>query len=577
MARLSRLSLSLAFIAALIAFGDLPQGVSAGAGVTLTVTKTADTNDGSCDADCSLREAIDVSNISVGNLDTIAFNIPPASDPGCDGGSGVCTISPATNLPSVTDPAIINGLSQPGASVGNLKVAIAGPGDESITRGLQLTEGSSTIRGLVINGFDTGIYINAGGGNIIRSNFIGTDATGNAAGGGIMYVGVQIAFSTGGNAVGGNAAGDGNVISGNLDYGVSVQSSNNDDIQGNLIGTNAAGTLAIPNTGGIVVGNTTGTDIGGATAGARNVISGNADTGVYAGAGARAVVQGNYIGTAADGTSALSNGSSAIYDSGSAALAIGGVAADEGNLIAFNNGPVGGILLESLNPVPVRGNRIHSNAGLGIDLGSVGPLLNDPGDADTGPNGLQNYPVINDAVIGAGNVTISGALNSAPSTSYRLEFFHNAACDASGFGEGEVFVGAANVMTDSNGDVPFSTEFSAIPPDRFVTATATDPAGNTSEFGECTPVTIGVLKGDVDCSGSISAVDALKLLRFAAGLVITQTEPCPDIGTPLSAGGPEMGDMNCDGNENSVDALLILRHSAGLPVNLPKGCAPIGS
>ncbi len=80
--------------------------------------------------------------------------------------------------------------------------------------------------------------------------------------------------------------------------------------------------------------------------------------------------------------------------------------------------------------------------------------------------------------------------------------------------------------------------------------------------------------GDVDCSGSIDAVDALKVLRFSAGLSVLQDEPCTNLGQPRLSGYLK-GDVNCSGSIDSVDALLILRSNAGLPVALPPGCPGI--
>jgi len=84
----------------------------------------------------------------------------------------------------------------------------------------------------------------------------------------------------------------------------------------------------------------------------------------------------------------------------------------------------------------------------------------------------------------------------------------------------------------------------------------------------------GRLAGDVDCSGGVNSIDALKLLRHVAGLDVSQTEPCPDIGT---ADGELFGDINCDGDVTAADALFVLRFVAALPVNLPQGCRPVGT
>jgi CSLREA domain-containing protein len=90
------------------------QAAPAQALTTFTVTKTADTNDGTCDADCSLREAITAANTLAGT-DTVAFNIP-TSDPGYMTSTATWRIQPTTALPTITDPVIIDGYTQPGAS-----------------------------------------------------------------------------------------------------------------------------------------------------------------------------------------------------------------------------------------------------------------------------------------------------------------------------------------------------------------------------------------------------------------------------------------------------------------------------
>jgi PKD repeat protein len=94
--------------------------------------------------------------------------------------------------------------------------------------------------------------------------------------------------------------------------------------------------------------------------------------------------------------------------------------------------------------------------------------------------------VLTSATSDATNTIITGTLNSIPNTEFTLEFFANTACDPSGFGEGEIFLGSTVTTTNSSGDVSFTVTFTpAIPGEQFITATATDPNGNTSEFSEC--------------------------------------------------------------------------------------------
>jgi RHS repeat-associated protein len=142
--------------------------------------------------------------------------------------------------------------------------------------------------------------------------------------------------------------------------------------------------------------------------------------------------------------------------------------------------------------VDISGNSIFENAELGIDLYNDGVTPNDTGDPDTGPNNLQNFPVITAASSdGSTSTTIDGTLNSTPSTTFRLEFFASLSCDPSGNGEGEIYIGTSDEITDINGDVTFSVELPVGIPDGYtITATATDPDGNTSEFSACLAVTV---------------------------------------------------------------------------------------
>jgi hypothetical protein len=127
-------------------------------------------------------------------------------------------------------------------------------------------------------------------------------------------------------------------------------------------------------------------------------------------------------------------------------------------------------------------NAIFSNGALGIDLGDDGPTPNDLGDRDTGPNELQNYPVLTSAISSGHSIVLSGSLNSLPNTVYKLQFFASTA--APGFGEGQTLLGTLSVTTDRNGNGTFSnvTFPVALPPKQVVSATATNPRGNTSEF-----------------------------------------------------------------------------------------------
>ena len=550
-------------------------GLTAGlSAATFTVTNANDSGSG------SLRQAILDANTSAG-ADTILFNIP---------GSGVHTISPASQLPSITEAVVIDGYTQPGASANTLAIGddatllieIAGTNIGGTGLLIEGPNGGSTLRGLVINRWGTSaIRIGsalASNGNIVEGNFIGTDPTGTATsgsaawmtyiasgssnnllggtspasrnvivgGGGVgganvlievadnnfvqgNYLGINAAgtaalpggmlddlviSSAAGNTIGGTAAGAGNVIvaprSAVVLKNANATPTTNNLIQGNLVGTDASGTAALGGQEGIVagsVGAASSNTIGGAAAGAGNLISGTT-TGILISDLATWIIQGNRIGTDITGTAAISNTSNGIQvqADGAAGSKIGGTNLGEGNTIAFNGGAGVSVIIPNTG-WPIRGNSIFSNGGLGIDLSGDGPNFNDPGDADEGPNHLQNFPIVQTVTNGA-STHVTGKLNSAPSTTFDLDFYANAAC--SNFPrellEAEIYLGSSQVTTDGSGDaaidvtLPAATEVGAR-----ITATATDPLGNTSEFSQRIIFSIGPTSGDSGGGASIGA------------------------------------------------------------------------
>ncbi|MDT7807412.1 MAG: hypothetical protein QOJ70_1225 [Acidobacteriota bacterium] len=450
---------------------------------TVVVTNTNDSGAG------SLRQAILDANATVGVKETIVFDIA---------GAGVHTIQPASALPTVTDPVIIDGYTQPGASPNTLAVGddavllIELEGENAGMSGLTITAGSSIVRGLVINRFGSNeIDLQTNGNNVVEGCFIGTNTTGttdlNTGSDGIFV-------STANNRVGGTNPAQRNIISGNDTFGIEITGSGatGNQVKGNYIGTNAAGTADLGNgSNGIHIFAAPNNIVGGATVADRNVISGNDGSGVFIGNNTATgnIVRGNFIGTDASGASALGNTGNGVVINAASANNIGGTTAVEGNRIAFNG--VGGVVVEaSATNNAILGNATFQNGGLGIDLNSNGVTANDANDADTGPNNLQNFPVLTAATSSGGNTTIVGTLNSTASTAYRVEFFSNATCDASGNGEGRTFLGFANVTTDGAGNATINTTLGATTTvGEVVTATATDPAGNTSEFSQCFTVT----------------------------------------------------------------------------------------
>lgn len=346
-------------------------------------------------------------------------------------------------------------------------------------------------RNVLSGGGDRGLTI-IGDGNLTQGNFIGTDASGTG-GLGNKLGGMLIIGSN--NLVGGTVAGARNVISANDVDGVQIagSGSSNNLIQGNFIGTDVNGTADLGNSrvGVLISAAATSNIVGGTSAAARNVISGNDNIGVQiADAGtSNNTVQGNFIGTDAGGTSALGNSDGVQINFGASGNFIGGVASGAGNVIAFNN--LNGIEVEEGTGNPILSNSIFSNSLLGIDLGADGVTANDAGDTDAGANNLQNFPQLTSATVSLGSTFIQGTLNSTPNTTFTLQFFSNAACDDSGFGEGKQLIGTRTIQTDAGGNAIISFSF----PGQFslpVTMTATDPSGNTSEFSKCTPDLTGL-------------------------------------------------------------------------------------
>jgi hypothetical protein len=200
--------------------------------------------------------------------------------------------------------------------------------------GIWITAGGSTIRGLVLSGFSVVIRLQSGGGNLVEGCYSARMRPVRPI---IDRLRIQL-LSSNGNTIGGTSAAARNLISGNDASGIVVQTSNGATIQGNLIGTDVSGALAIPNGQGISLPQSTNVIIGGAADGARNVLSGNLGDGILISYGSGHVIQGNFIGTDITGTRALGS-PEGINDSAGTSLTIGGAGAGEGNLISGN--PIG--------------------------------------------------------------------------------------------------------------------------------------------------------------------------------------------------------------------------------------------
>jgi hypothetical protein len=336
------------------------------------------------------------------------------------------------------------------------------------------------------------LLIEVSSNNTVQGNYFGINAAGVAAQPTVMLDDVVIS-STSGTTLGGTAPGAANVIYGPrvaIKFGqANATPTTNNVIQGNLIGTDASGTVAQGGLYGIAcydTGAASSNTIGGAAAGAGNLISG-VNVGIYIGSNGNWVIQGNWIGTDSTGSAPIPNVSDGIQIATSVATGqIGGLGPGEGNTIAFNK-DAGVVVLSGGVDWPIRGNSIFSNGLVGIDLQFfAGPSHNDPGDTDDGGNHLQNFPILQSVITGA-TTHVVGKFDSQPSTTYDLDFYVNPACSnfPREFLEGKTYMGSAQVATDGSGHaaidviIPFATASG-----ERVSVTATDPAGNTSEFSQ---------------------------------------------------------------------------------------------
>ena len=538
-----------------------------------TVTNTNDFGAG------SLRQAIADANASAG-ADEIRFNIAP------DNGA-VKTINLTSELPAITDVVTIDGYTQPQAKANTLAtgsdaillIQIRGVGTSggSSFNGLTINAGNSIVRGLVLQNFVTAIFIQTNGNNRIEGNFVGITAAGNAVAanslgidvrggtqnriGGVApeqrnvisgnpshgirtlfsneniiennYVGTNAAgtaalgngsgfflnagvnINSSQNRIGGTAPGAGNLISGNDNYGLFLNESTTGNIvQGNRIGTNAAGTAALPNIDGIEVNRSSNSVIGGVDPAARNIISGNSRDGIAFqvlgnGDSSGAKIQNNYIGVAADGTTPLGNAGNGIrgrFINSTIGAEISGGAG--GNIIANNGGAGVAVTTDPFNPSVYFGcrilsNKIYNNQGLGIDLSfnenPNGVTQNDAGDPDPGGNNLQNFPVVSGVLTGNGT-RVQGSLNSAANRQYLVEFYATQA-NSLAQAEGQTLLGSRTYTTDAGGNVFFDEIFAQNIPGQIVTATATDlTTFDTSEF---TGAPIVTTAGSASVSGRV--------------------------------------------------------------------------
>jgi len=345
--------------------------------------------------------------------------------------------------------------------------------------------------------------------NIIVGNFVGTDITGTDS----IPNTYGVLFDDGAsyNRLGGSAAGAGNLLSGNSGYGVFLYNpgTQKDSVVGNLIGTDITGTLALPNSNGIVIDGPSFNHYVDS-----NVISGNRQMGIdihVAGSDSNVVTR-NKIGTDITGTLALGNMFDGIrIGEGPHHNMIGKTG--KGNIIAYNGGNGITVMTSAELYNTFTENSIFNNAESGIDLFPAGPTLNDAGDGDTGPNDLMNFPVIQSVNMNliSGITSISGTIdhtvNGGPN-GIKIELYKSDN-SITGYGQGKEFIGSAI----ANGSGNWSFNCSSLSPADVITSTATDLSGNTSEFSLNSSITVGITEAVLfenvtlypnPCSGKIN-------------------------------------------------------------------------
>ncbi len=388
------------------------------------------------------------------------------------------------------------GLDPDGVTVGGLHNAIQIDGTANNTIGGSLPAARNVIASA------GGDLLQADGdGTIIQGNYLGLTASGTTAVGGF---GRAIDIEYGSNVtIGGADPAAGNVIGTWVVRGIQLAEAGaftaaNVLVQNNLLGTDATGTIRTAGGGSdaISVGRATNVSILG------NVLADPLGDGIVIigdSSGVSGVtIQGNKIGTDATGTLPIPNGRCGIRVSdgfGPAVGSIGGRNPGQGNIIAFSGTHGIGITGTAVGWTIV-GNSIFGSAKLGLTLGgscdntTAGPAPNDAGDADTGPNGRQNFPIIqsvNHLGPETSGTEVLGKLDSTPSTQLTLDFYADPACSnfPREFLQGRTYLGSAPVTTDGAGHIDFDVVLPIVTEaGARITATATDPNGNTSEFSQ---------------------------------------------------------------------------------------------
>jgi len=300
--------------------------------------------------------------------------------------------------------------------------------------------------------------------------------------------GIEVVKSAGGLNIGGDYSTQGNLIAGNKMLGVSIAESNTALIQGNIFSSNAAGTAYIPNEiGDVKVFDSPYLRIGGDTPAYGNVIPQGVTVESNSVNNVNLLIKHNFLGISKSGyVYPIDPYRDGLFIEG----ATGFPEISFNQITNFNKG----IVILSNSVVPISKNKIFGNREMGIDLEDDGVTANDNLDTDTGPNGLQNFPVISNVVVQDFDtvkiVSFDVRLHSAPNKQYYIEVFSSPFCGSNGYGQGKQgFAYNGSITTNSSGDSGI-WHISELYPTNIIgpclTATATEFDGvhylGTSEF-----------------------------------------------------------------------------------------------
>lgn len=442
----------------------------------LTVTKTADTNDGVCNSDCSLREAIVAANAAPG-LQTIQFNIPG----GCSSFPHIIQLG--SLLPDIGDSLEIDGYSQPQSAANTLETGsdaqlcialVASPG--TLAQALQVPQSapantSLTVKGLAFSSafatFTVAIRLRGGSNHVIQGNAFGGIGPGNIGSLGSLNFGLQIRDDAQNVLVGGSSPEHRNSFGGNTSSAIVINdaTSSGHRIENNYIGVSASGALASPiGLNGIFASNSPNLQI------LDNVIAAvpnDAALRIHGASATGYLIQRNRIGTSAFNvpTAAFRNRWGIVFANGTGNHRVGSAAGQILSNTIANSDEAGVWITSSAgNGITVRPNRVFSNGlsgtGLGVDIGELGQSVNDPLDPDGGANNGQNWPEVMASLPNAdGSRQVGLLLQSNPNTQFRIDVYRSPSCPG---GRGDMFnrIGTVVLSTSAQGQLVVSAPMS---------------------------------------------------------------------------------------------------------------------